>query len=241
MRSTHLLVFCLGVVGCTRATGDSGAPPRNHEPATATATAARWGAAVTAPGGEVTGDVLFVGATGAVVAEAPIANGRYELASPPAAQLALVRFEAPVIGVRELAITGKAAPALAIAAGDVIRLRAAIELPASVKFDWVDLEITPIAKTQPPAVVLWSDAQGSLRAAMTKRHLTAPTAELAVLRGSHRINLSRVVDGPKGSAGAALALDHVQLGTTAIAATQGGATVAIDAAGEARFVMRGER
>lgn len=239
MGYTRLSVCCLVVLGCTRATGDSGAPPRNHEPTPATA--ARWGGAVTAPGGTVTGDVLFVAASGAVIAEAPIASGRYELASAPAAQLALVRFEAPVVGVREVKLTGTAAPAIAIAAGDVIRLRAAIELPAGVAFDWVDLEVTPVAPTQPPAVVLWSDAQGSLRAAMTKRHLTSPTTELAVLRGSYRINLSRIVDGPKGSGGAALALDHVRIGPTAVAAAPAGATLALDAAGDARFVMRNER
>jgi hypothetical protein len=114
-----------------------------------------------------------------------------------------------------------------------------IELPASVVFDWVDLEITPVAD-QPPTVVLWSDARGSLRAAVVRRRLAAPSFDLGVLRGSHRINVSRIVDGPKGSAGPTLVLDHAQLGSTVVAAALGGATLALQASGDARFVLRSQ-
>jgi hypothetical protein len=219
----------LMVSACARATGEGGR---------ARGTAARWGASVTASAGPVAGDVLFVGANGTVVAEAPIANGRYELAAQPAATLALFRFESPVVGVREVEITGAVAPSIALGAADLVALRAAIELPLSVRFDWVDLWVTPIAPTQAPMVVVWADAQGSLRAAMTTHHLTSPTTELAVLRGSYRIDVSREVDAPPGSGDPVLALDHAQLGTRVIAATVGGATVPLDAPADVRLVMR---
>jgi hypothetical protein len=230
-RSAFLIVSAFASAACQGCH-----PPRIEGPPSTLA--ARWGASVTASTGPVAGDVLLVGANGAVVAEAPIANGRYELAAQPAATLALFRFESPAVGVREVEITGTVAPAIALGAADVIALRAAIELPPSVHFDWVEVGVTPIAPTQAPMVVVWADAQGSLRAAMTTRHLTSPTTELAVLRGSYRIAVSREVDAPKGYGGPVLALDHAQLGTTAIAANLGGATVAIDAPTDVTFVMQ---
>ena len=227
---------CLFVIACAGTTGKGNRPPRTGEPPSSPAS--RWGASVTASAGPVAGDVLFVGANGAVVAEAPIANGRYELVAQPVAVLALFRFETPAVGVREVEITGTVAPAVALGADDLIALRATIELPASVRFDWAELGVTPIAPTRAPMVVVWADARGSLRAAMTTRHLTSPTTELAVLRGSYRIDVSREVDGPVGSGGPALALDHLQLGTRAVAAAVGGATVALDAPADVSLVMR---
>jgi hypothetical protein len=236
-RSAASFVACLLVSACAGATGAGYHPLCTQAPPPSPA--AGWGASVTAAAGPVAGDVLFVGANGAVVAEAPIANGRYELTARPAATLALFRFEAPAVGVREVEIVGTVAPAMALGPADVISLRTAIELPASVGFDWVDLGVTPIAPTQAPMVVVWADARGSLRAAMTTRHLTSPTTELAVLRGSYRLDVSREVDGgPKGSGGPVLTLDHVQLGTRAIAAAVGGATVAFDAPADVRLVLR---
>jgi len=133
-----------------------------------------WGSTVTVRGAPAVGNVLFVNGKGAVVAEAPIVNGRYELATRPIAQMsglvAIFRIEAPNIGIREIELTNDAPPALEIDTAGVLTIHAGIELPKSVTFDWVDVEITPLEKNQPT----WS----------IKRHLTMPNTELQLLSGT---------------------------------------------------------
>jgi hypothetical protein len=192
-----------------------------------------WGSTVSAPGDRVRGDVLALDAKRAVIAETAIADGRYELAAPPNATSIVVRFEAPFIGVREVPVAGGAAPAVAIAAGDVAHLHGAIVGPA---FDWIELGVTPT--DVPPTVALWADASGGLRASMSTAKLTTPAVDVAVLRGRYRIVLDRVVDGPKGSTGATLGLDHVEVGATKVPVELGGATLAVDGAVDATFVVR---
>jgi hypothetical protein len=226
----RVIVLC-GVLACSHPPAGEAAPRKDA--------AARWGATVAVDGGgTLTGDVLFVDAKGAVVQRAAIANGRYELAAAPAATRAVVRLESPAVGVRVVPIANRTAPSVTIAAADIVRLRGTVELPAGATFDWVELAVTPVSDEVPPVVVLWADAQGSLRGALIQRKLTTRTFELAVLRGSHRINVLRVVDGPKGSTGPAFGLENVQLDKTTTPATLAGATVKINAAGDARFVLR---
>jgi hypothetical protein len=80
----------------------------------------------------------------------------------------------------------------------VLTIHAGIELPKSVTFDWVDVEITPLEGTE----LAWS----------IKRHLTTPHAELPLLSGAYLINVSRISNDPRPAPGTRLVLDHLQDG-----------------------------
>jgi hypothetical protein len=162
-----------------------------------------WGSMVNVPDGPATGRVVFVNGAGAVVAEAPIVNGHYQLATRPAALTAQFQLEAPVIGAREVKLTDNSPPTLEI--GTVATLKASIEVPDSVTFDWVDIEITPLG---PPRAFQ----------PKFKRHLTAPRTELRLIDGAYLINVSR--DASEATGGAKLVLDRLEAAGSSSAVTR---------------------
>lgn len=182
-----------------------------------------WGATVTVADQPAEGTVLFVNGTGAVVAQASIVHGRYQLATPPTAMVAEFRIDAPYAGVRDVQLTSDAPPLLEIGTRSVLTLHAGIEMPKSETFDWVDLEVKPI-----DSKLGWT----------FKRHVTTARTDLRLIAGRYLINAYRKT----GDAKTSLVLDHFQDGAESPTAphriSQAGELFMIEASLGGWFVLR---
>lgn len=227
------------LAGCDR----SRAPTDNGTPHNQVALPAA-GAVVTVGGRPVTaGDVLAIDDAGVVLARAPIVDGAYRFEPAPGAgaRAVVARLEAPVIGVVRVALVDAAAPAVVVAAAEVITLDVTVAPPAGVGFDWAMLALTPVTPTVPISTVLWADGQGGLRGSMVSTRQSAAHFPLAVLRGEYRVGVGRIVDEPvkPTSTEAALTLARIDgLAASVPVSSLAGAVVPLTASGAVTLTLR---
>lgn len=187
-------------VGC----GSQAPPaPRPVRDDAVSATTAR----VRVRGAPAHGDVLWI-ADQAVVAAAPLgADGSCAIPPTAAGAAALVRIDAPVVGVVEVP-AGRAID-VDVGAGQLATIRGTIAVPAGVTFDWADLHLTPRLADLAPRLVLADGTSPSMRGTFATRRLTEPAFAAEVIVGTWEVRLDREVDAPLGAAEVALATGAV--------------------------------
>jgi hypothetical protein len=163
------------------------------------------------------GDVVWIGEE-RVVAIAPLAaDGTCAVpAAGAAATAVLVRIDAPVLGVVEVA-AGRAID-VDLGAPQLATIRGSIAVPAGVAFDWVDLHLTPRLTTLAPRLVLAEGTGRSMRGAFVTRRLTDLAFAAEVVAGTWEVRVDREVDAPLGGS-------EVMLETAGVVAARGAALI----------------
>jgi hypothetical protein len=216
----HVSVVVAALLAAACARSERAPAPANKD---AAATEAR----VRVDGVPARGDVLWI-ADDRVVATAPLVDGVAKVpVGAGAAQRALVRIEAPALGVRE--VSAGAAIVLDVPRREVATVRGRVVVPTGVDAPWVELGLTPRLAAVPPRLVLAEGTTTSIRGVYVARRLTTASFEERVLTGTWEFRVDRMVDAPLGAGEPTLGLERLTASSGAAAVeNHGGYQLAID-------------